>query len=61
SISLVNCSELAWGISSTLLIKRLSCRGVNYRVNYCGRPGRLSGMVSVFSLSNFCITFAIVF
>ncbi|ROL46588.1 Protocadherin-like wing polarity protein stan [Anabarilius grahami] len=37
STSLDNCSELAYRFSSTLLIRRRSCRGVDF----CGRPGCL--------------------
>ncbi|ROJ25429.1 Glutamate receptor 4 [Anabarilius grahami] len=57
STSLDNCSELACRFSSTLLIRRRSCRGVNFR----GRPGRLCEMVVVPSFYNFCTTFATVF
>ncbi len=46
STSLDNCSKLACRFSSTLLIRRRSCRGVNFR----GRPGRLCEMVAVPSL-----------
>ncbi|XP_060758817.1 G1/S-specific cyclin-D2-like isoform X2 [Neoarius graeffei] len=52
-----NCSELACRFSSTLLIRRRSCRGVNFR----GRPGRFCEMVAVPSFLNFCTTFATVF
>ncbi len=57
STSLDNCSELACRFSSTLLIRRRSWRGVNFR----GRPGRLCEMVAVPSFSNVCTTFATVF
>ncbi len=55
--SLDNCSELACRFSSTLLIRRRSWRGVNFR----GRPGRLCEMVAVPSFLNVCTTFATVF
>ncbi len=57
STSLDNCSELACRFSSTLLIRRRSWRGVNFR----GRPGRLCEMVAVPSFLNVCTTFATVF
>ena len=57
STSLDNCSELACRFSSTLLIRRRSCWGVNV----CGRPGRLCEMVAVPSFLRFCATFATVF
>ncbi len=57
STSLDNCSEIACRFSSTLLIRRRSWRGVNFR----GRPGRLCEMVAVPSFLNVCTTFATVF
>ncbi len=57
STSLDNCSELACRFSSTLLIRRCSWRGVNFR----GRPGCLCEMVAVSSFLNVCTTFATVF
>ncbi len=53
STSLDNCSELACRFSSSLLIRRRSWRGVNFR----GRPGRLwDGCSSIFfkCLYHFC-------
>ncbi|CAI9617301.1 unnamed protein product, partial [Staurois parvus] len=55
--SLANCSELAWCFSSTLLIRRCSCQGVNIRVNSCRQPERLCyGCSSIFVkfLYHFC-------
>ncbi len=57
STSLDNCSELACRFSSTLLIRRRSWRGVNFR----GRSGRLCEMVAVPSFLNVFTTFATVF
>ncbi|ROL47498.1 Breakpoint cluster region protein [Anabarilius grahami] len=47
-----NCSELACRFSSILLIRRRSCRGVNF----CGRPGRLSLAHEVRSFSHMKFT-----
>ncbi len=57
STSLDNCSELACRFSSTLLIRRRSWRGVNFR----GWSERLCEMVAVPSFLNVCTTFATVF